>query len=257
MVDKKYLLGLATGLILALFSYQEAYGQITSATADHVDTLGYLPGNTDRDPLFVFYQEDGIHKAGTLTAVHPDGGSFNFDWSRYNPAINGFDPVFSSESGIAASTVSDLDDGGYRVRIWNGTGTDMTLMSWVMLDHLRDSIAQTPDGMLPGYLYTCDIVALGGYVFPDTLVYYDLLSHDPISRPLDFGFRWTSDNTELDIPNDTIVLRPNISYNPPYKDTEYYLTATDEFGMSAVAEVFYESIQTKAEFSAEYLDKVT
>jgi gliding motility-associated-like protein len=256
-VDKKYPLCMAAGLIIALFSFQEAAGQITSATADHVDTLGYLPGNTARDPLFVFYQHDDVYKPGTLTASYPGGGTFNFDWSKYNPSINGFDPSFSSESGTAASTVNNLDNGGYRVRIWDGSGTDITLMSWVFLNHFRDSVAQTPDGMLPGYLYTCDIVALAGFVFPDTLEYYDLLSHDLISKPLEFSFRWTSDNQDLDIPNDSIVLRPNISYKPPYKDTEYYLTATDEFGMTDVDEVFYESIQTKAEFSLEYLDKVT
>ena len=257
MVDKKYLLCMAAGLIIALFSLQETRGQISSAEADHVDSLNYLPGNTARDPIFVFYQQNGIYKPGTLTAVYPGGGTFNFDWSRYNPAINGFDPAFSSETGTTSSTVSNLDDGGYRVRIWDGSGTDLTLMSWVFLDHFRDSVAQTPQGTLPGYLYTCDIVALGGYVFPDTLEYYDLMSHELISRPLDFSFKWTSDNEDLIIPNDTIVLRPNISYTPPYKDTEYYLTASDEFGMTAVDEVFYESIQTKAEFSAEYLDKVT
>jgi gliding motility-associated-like protein len=256
-VDKKYLLGLAAGLIAALFSYQETLAQISSATADHIDTVDYLPGNTDRDPLFVFFQQDGIYKPGTLTAIYPGGGTFNFEWSRYNPAISGFDPAFSSETGTASSTVSNLDDGGYRVRIWNGSGTDITLMSWVMLDHLRDSVAQSPEGTMPGYLYTCDIIALGGYVFPDTLVYYDLLSHERISMPLDFSFKWTSDNNDLIIPNDTIILRPNISYSPPYQDTEYYLTATDEFGMTAVDEVFYESIQTKAEFTPEYLDKVT
>jgi gliding motility-associated-like protein len=256
-VNKKYLLYMAAGLLFALFFLQESTGQISSATADHVDTLGYLPGNTDRDPLFVFYQQDGVYKPGTLTAVYPGGGSFNFDWSRYNPAINGFDPPFSTETGTVSSTVSDLDEGGYRVRIWDGSGTDITLMSWVFLDHLRDSVAQTPQGNLPGYLYTCDIVALGGYVFPDTLEYYDLLSHELISRALDYSFKWTSDNADLDIPNDTIVLSPNISYNPPYKDTEYYLTATDEFGMTDVDEVFYESIQTKAEFTAEYLDKLS
>ena len=68
-----------------------------------------------------------------------------------------------------------------------------------------------------------------------------------------YGFKWTSDNPDLDIPNDTIVLRPNTTYKPPYKDTEYYLTATDEFGMSDTDTMFYESIQTKAEFNVEYL----
>ena len=256
-VEKKYLLAIAAGLIIAFLSLQETVAQISSASADHIDTLGYLSGNPARDPLFVFYQQDGIYKAGSLTATYPGGGTFNFDWSRYNPAINGFDPAFSSETGSTSSTVGNLDDGGYRVRIWNSTDTDSTLMSWVMLDHFRDSVAQTPEGTLPGYLYTCDIIALGGHVFPDTLEYYDLISHELISRELDFSFKWTSDNTDLNIPNDTIVLRPNISYQPPYRDTEYYLTATDEFGMTDVDEVFYESIQTKAEFTAEYLDKVS
>jgi len=256
-VDKKYLLGFAAGLIVALFPLQESMAQISSATADHIDTLSYLPGNTAEDPLFVFYQTDNIYKPGSLTATYPGGGNFNFEWRMYNPAINGFNPAFSTESGTTSSTVNNLDDGGYRVRIWNGTGIDITLMSWVMLDHFSDSVVQTSEGTLPGYLYTCDIVALAGYVFSDTLVYYDLLTHEIISRPLGFSFKWTSDNTDLDIPNDTTVLRPNISYQPPYRDTEYYLTATDEFGNTAVDEVFYESIQTKAEFSLEYLDKVS
>ena len=256
-VDKKYLLCLTAGLIMALFSLQATMAQISSSTADHVDTLTYPAGNPAEDPLFVFFQLDDIYKPGSLTATYAGGGNFNFDWSMYNPAINGFDPAFSSESGVPSSSVSNLDEGGYRVRIWNGTGTDITLMSWVMLDHLRDSVVQTTDGALPGYLYTCDIVALAGYVFSDTLVYYDLQTHEIISRPLSFSFKWTSDNPDLDIPNDTTVLRPNISYNPPYRDTEYYLTATDEFGMSDSDEVFYESIQTKAEFSLEYLDKIT
>jgi gliding motility-associated-like protein len=255
-VDKKYLFGLVAGLIVALFSLQETVAQITSAPADHVDTLSYPAGNPARDPLFVFYQLDGVSKPGSLTASYTGGGDFNFEWSMYNPAISGFDPSFSTDFGTSA-TVNNLDEGGYQVRIWDGGGTDTTLMSWVMLDHLRDSVVQTTEGTLPGYLYTCDIVVLGGYVFPDTLVYYDLLTHEIISRPLEFSFKWTSDNPDLNIPNDDIILRPNISYQPPYRDTEYYLTVTDEFGMTDVDEVFYESIQTLAEFSVEYLDKVS
>lgn len=257
VVEKKYFLGLAAGFIAVLFSLQEAVAQISSATVDHIDTLGYLAGNPARDPVFVFYQTDGLSKPGSLTATYPGAGSFNFEWRRYNPAINGFDPAFSTETGTTSSTVNNLDNGGYRVRIWDGAGIDMSYMSWVMLDHLRDSVLQTSEGTLPGFMYTCDIVALSGYVYPDTLIYYDLLTNQMITRPLSFSFKWTSDNEDLDIPNDTTILGPNISYNPPYKDTEYYLTATDEFGMTDVDDVFYESIQTKAEFSVEYLDKVT
>jgi len=255
-LGKKYVFGLGAGWILTLFFTQIAVAQISSSTADFIDTLSYMTGNPAQDPLFVFYQPEEGLKPGALTANYPTAGSYNFDWSRYNSAINGFDPAFSSESG-SSSSVSNLEEGGYRVRIWNGTDTDTTLMSWILLDHFCDSVVQTPEGTLPGFLYTCDFVAVAGYVFPDTLVYYDLLSHQAITRALDFSFKWTSDNDDLDIPNDTIVLRPNISYKPPYKDTEYTLTATDEFGMSDADKVFYTSIQTKAEFSMEYYDKVT
>ena len=88
VVDKKYLFGLAAGLIVALFSLQETVAQITSATADHVDTLSYPAGNPARDPLFVFYQLDGVSKPGSLTASYTGGGDFNFEWSMYNPAIS-------------------------------------------------------------------------------------------------------------------------------------------------------------------------
>ena len=256
VVDKKCVLRLLTGLILALFSFPAAHAQISSSTADQVDTLSYLAGNPAKDPLFVFYQPEQGVKPGSLTATYPAAGSYDFAWSRYNPSINGFDPAFSSETG-SSSAVSDLDEGGYRVRISNGSGIDTILMSWVMLDHFRDSVAQTPEGTLPGFLFTCDFVALAGYVFADTLIYYDLLSNQAIRKTPDFSFKWTSDNDDLNIPNDSIVLRPNISYKPPYKDTEYTLTATDEFGMTAVDKVFYTSIQTKAEFTLEYLDKIT
>jgi gliding motility-associated-like protein len=254
-LGKKYITGLALAWILAFFSIQDTQAQISSSAADFIDTLTYLSGNQAKDPLFVFYQPEEIAKPGSLTATLPGAGSYNFEWSRYNPAINGFNPAFSSESG-SSSSVSNLEEGGYRVRISNATDTDTTFMSWIMLNHLRDSVAQNTDGTLPGFLYTCDFVALAGYVFPDTFVYYDLQSHEALTKIPDFSFRWTSDNADLDIPNDSIVLRPNISYKPPYKDTEYTLTVTDEFGMSAVDKVFYASIQTKAEFSMEYYDKV-
>jgi len=254
---KKYRLGWTLGIIFALSCPSPVLAQLSSPTADYVDTLSYLPGNNARDPLFVFYQTDKVHIPGILSATYPVPGSFNFEWRKYNPGAGAFDPVFSSDAGTPSSTVSNLEEGGYRVRVWNGAGIDTTMTCWVLLDNLWDAIEKTADGMLPGYRYTCDYVSLAGYVFPDTLVYYDLVSGAPISRVLDYGFKWTSDNPDLDIPNDTIVLRPNTTYKPPYTDTEYYLTATDEFGMTDVDTMFYVSIQTKAEFTVEYYDKVT
>jgi len=253
----KFSLKWSLGLIFTLLPFFSLLAQVSSSTADHVDTLSYLGGNTDRDPLFVFYQTEEQYIPGTLVARYPGPGNFNFEWRKYNPGTGSFGAVFSSDAGTTASSVSNLDGGGYRVRVWNGGGTDTSMVAWVMLDRTRSDIEKTHDGRLPGYRYTCEYVSLAGYVYPDTLVYYDLLTNTEISRVLDFSFKWTSDNEDLDIPNDSIVLRPNTTYKPPYKDTEYYLTATDEFGKSDTDTMFYESIQTKAEFSVEYYDKVT
>jgi len=244
-------------LALAFIACGNGMGQITSATADHVDSLVY-PMNPGKDPLYVFYQPQGSTKEGTLTATYPGGGSADFEWVAYDPALPGFGPPVSSEAGVEVSTLTGLADGGYRVTITNGPGTDTTFLAWVMLNKLQVRLGDENDPVIPddGIYFDCDRVALFGFVETDTLHYFDPLSHMDLSRALDFSFRWTSDNPNLDIPADTITLSPNISYSPPYEDTWYFLTATDETGMSRRDSLFYESIQTKADFYIEYWDKV-
>ncbi|MEN8227361.1 MAG: gliding motility-associated C-terminal domain-containing protein [Bacteroidota bacterium] len=251
-VDKKiFLVG-----FFAMFAFNFSAGQISSATADRVDTISY-PVSPAEDPLFVFYQVNQIPKTGTLTATYPGAGNYNFEWSKYNPAMSGFDPPFSSDVSNSSSTISDLDEGGYKVRIWDGTTTDTSMLAWVMLDNFMAEVDKTADDKVPSFKYTCIFLVMAGSVTPDTLIYYDPVSHDAIIQPLNFKFKWTSDNEELRIPNDTTVLRPNTTFQPPYEDTWYILTATDDLGMVEVDSVLYESIQTKAEFKVEYYDKIT
>ena len=256
-VDKKTFWGvLLLTLIFCVLPSKRVAGQITSLSADHVDSLAY-PVKEGKDPFFIFYQTRQVYKAGSLSATLPGNGSYNFEWSRYNPDVSGFDPPFEIESNQPSSTVSDLEDGGYRVRISDGGGSDTTMMAWVMLDGLHAWVHKTEDGNLDPLYRDCSRLALSGFVEEDTLLYFDPLSHDLLSRPLDYRFKWTSDNEGLKIPNDSIILNPNITYSPPYEDTWYILTVTDELGMVDVDSVFYESIQTKAIFSISYYDKIT
>ena len=251
-VHKKFILWVI--LLFALTGMNR--GQISSNAADSRDSLSYV-NSPGKDPLFVFFQTNRVYKAGSLTATLPGSEHYNFEWSRYNPGIPGFDEPFSSVSEVPSSTVTGLQEGGYRVRIFNGGGTDTTLMAWVMLDDFRAEVVKNEEGALEKYMYACAFVSVSGLVYPDTLVYYDPVFHDTISRLIQFRFRWTSDNTGLRIPNDSTVLYSNKSYLPPYEDTWYILTATDDLGMVEVDSVFYKSIQTRAEFTVEYYDKVT
>ena len=83
-VDKKII----WGIFIALFTLGPLPGQITSTTADHVDTIAY-PVHTSEDPLFIFYQTYQVHKPGTLTATLPGNDSFNFQWSCIVPRDRG------------------------------------------------------------------------------------------------------------------------------------------------------------------------
>lgn len=241
-------------VLLSVLTMITVMAQITSTTADRVDSLAY-PIHFGKDPFFIFYQKYQVFRSGSLTATLPGSGDYNFEWSKYDPDLDGFSPPFSTGSG-ASSTVADLIDGCYRVRIFNGSGTDTTLTAWVMLDDLHGWVTKDDDNKVPsgqGYI-ACGYLALSGFVTPDTLLYYDLSSHLELKRPVEFRYKWSSDNQELKIPNDT--LNPNITYQPPFEDTWYILTVTDEFNMEEVDSVLYESIETDAQFKVEYLDKV-
>ena len=174
-VDKKLFL---VGMIF-MFAFNFTVGQINSTTADRVDTLLYTVSPAE-DQLFVFYQVNRIAKSGSLTATLPGSENYNFEWSKYNPAIHGFDPPFSSDANTPSSTISDLDEGGYLVRVWNGATTDTTMMAWVMLDNFRVELEKTDDDKVKSYKYTCEFLVITGFVTRDTLIYYDPISHDII-----------------------------------------------------------------------------
>jgi len=238
-----------------MFTWGISQAQITSVTADYLDSLSY-PVKAGKDPLFVFYQINRVPKAGMLSATLPGSDNYNFEWNRYNPSTGAFDILAGAETGKQFSTISDLVDGGFQVSISDGNGFDTSMIAWVMLDNLRAETEKTADGLLKPNKYYCEFLVISGFVTPDTMVYYDPVSNVMLQLPVDYKFKWTSDNTDLRIPNDSTILGPNISYLPPIEDSWYILTATDEMGMIEIDSVLYESIQTKAEFTVQYYDKV-
>lgn len=249
-------IGIIAAVMLLTGTIQPVTGQITSPPADYRDSLMY-PVRPWKDPLFVFYQTHGAFRPGSLTATHPVPGTYDFQWSRYNPALPGFDAPFHSDAGRSASTISGLEEGGYRVRITDGAAVDTAMIAWVMLDNLVTATDKNSQGKVRPSNYTCDYLVIGGSVQTDTFTYYDPVSNEAVPLRIDFRFRWTSDNEGLRIPNDSTILGPNITYLPPVKDTWYILTATDNLGMVDVDSVLYESIQTRAAFTVTYYDKVT
>ena len=242
------------------------FGQITSPGGAHSKYIVYrVSGSTDSMLVFTFDELPGRTVTGSLDATGPSAGNFTFEWSAWDTVSMGFGPVFQTDNSTNRSSVTGLQTGGYQVRAFNGAGVDTTFTAWVFIDDLRANIEKTPSGHVLPYKYTCDFLVMSGSVSLDTFYFYDPASHERIlmqekgngeQGPVNgFTFLWTSDNANLTIPNADRVLDPNTTYLPPYKDTWYFLTATDSFGMRVRDSVFYESIQVKSEFSFMFFDR--
>ncbi len=240
--------------MLWLVILPSGYSQIGSPDADAEKEISYktYPGT---DKVFIYYSYPGETVTGTLRADAPQEGLFNFDWSKYNPGLKDWDPVFNSDINAAFSLITGLNEGGYRVHVTNEAGIDTFYYGWVFMDNLVVDVEETADERIKPFKYTCDFLILNGSVDADSFFYYDPISHEKIELANGYSFLWTSDNPDLIIPNSDRVLDPNTTYRPPVVDTWYILTATDSFGMTDVDSVFYETIHVKAEFSYEFFDK--
>ncbi len=242
------------------------FAQVSSPSAGQSGYIVYkTAAGTDSARVFTWYEFPGDDVSGVLTATAPSAGNFSFEWSAFDTLSLSFGPVFQTDGNSGQSTAAGLETGGYRVRVSDGAGTDTSFIAWVFIDDMDAHIEKTPSGNVLPYKYTCDFLVMSGMVTLDTFYIYDPGSGDKIRMQLDtegnvrpvngFRFLWTSDNPDLVIPNADRVLDPNTSYLPPYKDTWYFLTVTDSFGMTVRDSVFYESIQVKSEFSFEFFDK--
>lgn len=248
--------------MIILLSSQNLKGQLISGSADFVMPLSYKT-HPAIDQLFVFYQKNEVFHPGELSASGPINGTFDFYWTKYDAESEGFSIALKNESNVETSTISGLNDGGYKVHISNGTDIDTSFIGWVMLDNFRVWTIKDDLGHVPYGESACPeglnwIRVSGGVEIDDDFFYFDLQTHDTLWIVNDYDILWTSDNPDLSIPNKSNkqVVGGNYSESPPIKDTWYILTATDSLGMTEIDSVFYNTKFTKAKFSVEYWDKV-
>jgi gliding motility-associated-like protein len=235
-------------------------GQISSSQADAARDISY-PVSPNIDNLYVFFQSNGSLKPGSLSAVGPSSGTFDFTWMKYDDVANDFSQPILTEIGVSSSSAGDLDEGGYRVQVSNGVDVDTSFIAWIMLDKLNVYLEKTAEGKLESYRSGCsdgNFITLSGGVDVDPYSYFDPVSHEEVEFINDFDIQWTSDNPDLIVynPNDKSKMGANFSQFPPFKDTYYILSATDSLGMTEVDSVLYDTKHTKAEYSIEYYDKI-
>ena len=226
-------------LIIAIVIPVISVAQLSAPGMKTVRYTSYPSAPSVKDPVFIYCNLSGTQK-GELNAVSPGGtGPFDFSWYKWNDFTKSFSDFINSEIGVTTSSISNLDEGGYRVEI--SGGFDTTLTGWISVNKPYVS-AELQNR-------TCDYVALKGRAVIDTFYYKYPPTGDPVKLQDGVSFLWSSDPVSS-IPYPDLEINPQ-TFNPPLVDVTYKLQVSDSFGCISESSFLYESIHVKAEFSVE------
>jgi hypothetical protein len=240
-------------LLFALLFLLILPGKVTAQVYADGASFSRRVSYSNRDSIFVFPQQ------GALSALAPaNRRPATFEWSRYDTITLGFGPVFASGGFDSISTVSGLQEGGYRVKVSQG-GWDTLYHAFVCIHPgLEVSLTKTSQGRLPVVSFTCEYIDFRFTARTRAFRYFHPLADSLIVLPASLNFSWRTNN-DASLPGNA---QPHPqggyyarSYDPPLKDTRYTLVARDQLGSEKQDEVEYileESPHVKAEFKMSY-----
>lgn len=163
-------------------------------------------------------------------------GTKTFLWEKYNPVSSDFEFYFSESTENLSSMISGLEDGCYRVTISQGESGEI-YRAWSLTDHISANAKVTSSN--------CQSFILDGSYDTEPMIYYDLSNNEQLELIRTINAEWKQEEATI-----ARVLKPQI-FDLPYNDTEYTLRVYDQFGCEAIATVLYQSVVTKAEFTAD------
>ncbi|MBN2347897.1 MAG: gliding motility-associated C-terminal domain-containing protein [Bacteroidales bacterium] len=242
-------------VIIVVFIFHPVYifSQLYAPDANWSDVTDYPEIFNSADLLCVFNASEFAGTVqGELLAYSIDSTySWNFEWSKYNPATLNYE-VILSDTGMFSELSGIVETGSYKVKMTKGSEV-RNYAGWVFLHDFNVEILSKdiPGNTVPMRYYTCDFLDLSSQLTRDTLRYNipgidtNLILSNNYSN-----ISWTADPPVEYSPAG--ILNPRI-WSPPAEDTEYTITITDRFGAVRSDKVLYESIQSEAVFSEEYI----
>jgi len=216
-----------------------AEAQLTAPGSNAVRYTSFSSNPEIRDQVFIFCNESGTRK-GNLTAALPAGTpASDFSWFAWDKITKSFSIPVKNDPGLVSSSLSNLDEGGYRVLITGGIDTSFT--AWIFLDKPYASASLKNR--------TCEYVALNGEAAIDTFYYSNPVTGVSVRLPNRVKFLWSSNPSSI-IPFPDLEIDPQ-TFVPPLVDVTYMIQVTDSFGCRSQASFDYESIHVKADFSVD------
>ncbi len=222
--------------LLILISFSNiVQAQISAPSANASDVTQY-PVFNETDDIFLFCSDDSLSEAGALTVTTDFEGTKTFLWEKYNEQTGSFELYFQESSDGQTSTISNLADGCYRSTITLGATTVIdrawVFNNWTIVD---------------GYITNsnCESFYLNGSFSTANLTYYDLSTNAPVIVLKDVEVEWTEGESKIS------SMLSWTYYSPPTENTTYTLNVYDKYECGTSFDVEYESIVTKAEFTAD------
>lgn len=194
------------------------------------------PAFPETDNIFVFCTEaEGIN-AGLLQFQTELAGTKTYLWEKYNPETTAFEFHFSESSDSQESTITLLENGGYRVTVTQGETTEIS-RAWVFNNWISATAEVTESD--------CESFRLSGSFLSSPMIYYDLENNAELEVFKDIQVEWKQGEATV-----ASVINPQI-FDPPHSNTEYTFRVYDTFGCEANFPVIYESLAVKASFTVD------
>ncbi|WP_321371665.1 gliding motility-associated C-terminal domain-containing protein [uncultured Draconibacterium sp.] len=219
---------------ILVFTFSALQAQITSPGADASDETQY-PVFPETDSIYIFCSNDSTIDVAALTATTELAGTKNWLWEKYNNESASFESYFEESTDAATSEIDALADGCFRITITQGATTEVH-RAWVFNNWMYAGGKVT--------VSDCEHFVIDGEMKSAVLTYYDLNTNAPVFVNKDVQVEWLEDGDRI-----ASVLNLTV-YDPPAENTNYTLRVYDKFGCDAQSDITYESIVTKASFTA-------
>jgi gliding motility-associated-like protein len=213
----------------------KAEAQLTApGSSAAIDTRYPVFGETDN--IYIFCASGSEANNGALQVNTSLQGTKTILWETFNNQTAAFELYFSESIDGMQSTITGLPDGCYRVTVTAGS-SDEIYRAWVLNNYLsaEGKILQAD----------CQSLTLEGSYTSSPLKYYDLADNSELEIAKDIKTEWREKQVVISSLS-TIKL-----FDLPAEDTEYNFRVYDQFGCEADSRVYYQSVTTVADFSAE------
>ncbi len=223
-----------------------------SAPQKNGGILAAYSSNQGNDSVFIFNRPEyqANHTVSLVATSVDKTPGWNFIWSVYNPISCSWEVIPKADTGNISTIDTITINSGYQVIMSKGLQND-TFTVWVVFNDFSVSITNKDDSAKIRFGdYNCTSVSFFSDTTVSQLIYYDPYTCAVHTVKNSYTIRWTASDEESDVPSNRLITRLN---SPPYKDTWYKISITDNFKLVRTDSVLCPAIASKALMQASYI----